>query len=512
MLRRHFLFEYNLGIPGDINWGVPDYKIYYTADGPVRFMNGYAKQNVTYCWNQSNDPFMLVQDSYNPITKEGYWGFAGSVPTQWAALIMNTDSPGSEWLGVDYYYNSEGLYTAENPIKDLILPEGITTVVNGALLPAVILTDTLNIQFPDSCTTLYINSLVSSNSSTYKSFHIPKNLTKIEGLCNTSIVDMGQDVGHYNNVSEYTIDPENSTFRIENGFVITNETMIVSLGTWTFAMDPNTIIMSSRSSSSIPKSVSSLGPNVFSFREDISDIYIPKHISTVRHCCCANNPSLKRLILGTGVSSFTLPLVHKTQNLTDLIILSSNINSISKIRSDAGFTGFQDAVGIVKIRDRIFNRFEQIVSTMSYQGMMRYDSLKYLEIKGDTAIPEYSNQLTHNPDEIIDAEDNLIFVPCPEVIPSGNIIQGQEHLIELAIPNHVTSIYGTFGNNPNLEYVYIGTNVQIIGDQAFCDCSSLSNITFGGTMEQWGLITLGSDWNLNVPATVVHCTDGDVAI
>jgi hypothetical protein len=31
-------------------------------------------------------------------------------------------------------------------------------------------------------------------------------------------------------------------------------------------------------------------------------------------------------------------------------------------------------------------------------------------------------------------------------------------------------------------------------------------------MEQWKKIKLGNGWNSYVPATVVHCTDGDVEI
>ena len=48
--------------------------------------------------------------------------------------------------------------------------------------------------------------------------------------------------------------------------------------------------------------------------------------------------------------------------------------------------------------------------------------------------------------------------------------------------------------------------------QTFSNCTSLTDITYRGTIEQWKAIDKGKFWNTGVPATVVHCTDGDVAI
>lgn len=62
--------------------------------------------------------------------------------------------------------------------------------------------------------------------------------------------------------------------------------------------------------------------------------------------------------------------------------------------------------------------------------------------------------------------------------------------------------------------VFNGVNYRVtsIGDGAFCGCKSLTDITFQGTIAQWKKITLRDSWKHNIPATVVHCTDGDVEI
>ena len=54
--------------------------------------------------------------------------------------------------------------------------------------------------------------------------------------------------------------------------------------------------------------------------------------------------------------------------------------------------------------------------------------------------------------------------------------------------------------------------VTSIGDGAFCGCKSLTDITFQGTIAQWNKIKLRENWKDKVPATVAHCTDGDVEI
>jgi hypothetical protein len=64
----------------------------------------------------------------------------------------------------------------------------------------------------------------------------------------------------------------------------------------------------------------------------------------------------------------------------------------------------------------------------------------------------------------------------------------------------------------SLTSITIPNSVTIIRDYAFWGCSSLISIEFQGTMDQWNAINKGSDWNGEVPATYVQCSDGQVAI
>jgi hypothetical protein len=90
---------------------------------------------------------------------------------------------------------------------------------------------------------------------------------------------------------------------------------------------------------------------------------------------------------------------------------------------------------------------------------------------------------------------------------------GCSGLTSITIPNSVTRIgEQVFRGCSGLLSVTIPNSVTSIGTWAFYDCKSLNYITYEGTQEQWNSITKGSNWDSNVPATVVHCTDGDVEL
>lgn len=127
-----------------------------------------------------------------------------------------------------------------------------------------------------------------------------------------------------------------------------------------------------------------------------------------------------------------------------------------------------------------------------------------------------------------------IYIPSISSI-GNNAFYGSQTLSRLIIPNTVNNI----GNNAfydcsQLVYIDLGSNIKTIGSQAFsntalteitfpsslttigqlafANCASLNNIKYNGTISQWNAINKGNYWKDNVPATVVHCSDGDVAI
>lgn len=84
-------------------------------------------------------------------------------------------------------------------------------------------------------------------------------------------------------------------------------------------------------------------------------------------------------------------------------------------------------------------------------------------------------------------------------------------ITKFEIPNHIKKIENyAFSGCVGLTNIIIPDSVTSIGYSAFYNCSSLTNMVFKGTKEDWSSIRKGEDWNYNVPAKEVHCSDGDV--
>ena len=64
----------------------------------------------------------------------------------------------------------------------------------------------------------------------------------------------------------------------------------------------------------------------------------------------------------------------------------------------------------------------------------------------------------------------------------------------------------------SLEKLILPSTLKSIDSSAFNYCSSLTTIEFRGTVEQWNKITKASNWNREIPATQVICSDGVVEI
>lgn len=76
----------------------------------------------------------------------------------------------------------------------------------------------------------------------------------------------------------------------------------------------------------------------------------------------------------------------------------------------------------------------------------------------------------------------------------------------------VSTSYGYLYQSRNtIKTLIIGEHVTTIPRRSFYKCA-LENITYKGTIEQWNLIYKYDEWYGDAVTTVVHCTDGDVAL
>ena len=146
---------------------------------------------------------------------------------------------------------------------------------------------------------------------------------------------------------------------------------------------------------------------------------------------------------------------------------------------------------------------------------------KGFEYEGNIIIPEttvfndVTYQVTSIGEHAFDCCSSLTTVLVPDGVMSieKRAFFGCQSLTNITIPASVKSI-GTeaFYDCSSLTSIVIPDSVTSIEWWAFCGCKSLTDITFQGTIAQWKKITLRDSWKHNIPATVVHCTDGDVEI
>lgn len=106
-----------------------------------------------------------------------------------------------------------------------------------------------------------------------------------------------------------------------------------------------------------------------------------------------------------------------------------------------------------------------------------------------------------------------VTLPNNLVTIEAEVFNSCPSLTSITIPNGVTTIGSyAFKGCSGLTSIVIPENVITIGDNAFSGCAGLTSIAFNGTTEQWNTIDKVSNWNWNVPAAYVQCSDGQVAL
>ena len=89
----------------------------------------------------------------------------------------------------------------------------------------------------------------------------------------------------------------------------------------------------------------------------------------------------------------------------------------------------------------------------------------------------------------------------------------RENLESIIIPDIVTKIAPyAFTFCEKLAVVTFPSTILSIGAFAFTRCVALYNIIFDGTVAQWNSITKEPNWDYDLPATYVQCSDGQVVL
>ena len=99
------------------------------------------------------------------------------------------------------------------------------------------------------------------------------------------------------------------------------------------------------------------------------------------------------------------------------------------------------------------------------------------------------------------------------VVETNGTYRDCVNMKEIVIPYGITFIGDDcFENCVSLTKVTLPKSIERIYNTAFTGCTSLTSIKFNGTMEDWNNLDKDTNWNKDVPATQVRCSDGIVNI
>ena len=136
----------------------------------------------------------------------------------------------------------------------------------------------------------------------------------------------------------------------------------------------------------------------------------------------------------------------------------------------------------------------------------------YADGKG---IIKFASNLTNIGEFAFYIRSSLTSITIPDSVTSigHSTFYGCLVLTSINIPDGVQIIdYNTFVYCSSLSSITIPNSVTSIGNSAFAHCTSLTSVSYTGTIAQFKAISKDRYWHNNVPATVVHCTDGDTPI
>ena len=140
------------------------------------------------------------------------------------------------------------------------------------------------------------------------------------------------------------------------------------------------------------------------------------------------------------------------------------------------------------------------------------------------------NQFYSSINGMLLTKDNKTIITVPTGIEGNVVIPNEvetigriafencQKITSINLSNSVTTLeYMAFYNCTALQNFYITKSVSSLGSSLFTNCKNLTYIHYDGTTSEWETIKKENNWAYTfylepIPATVVHCSNGDVEI
>lgn len=224
----------------------------------------------------------------------------------------------------------------------------------------------------------------------------------------------------------------------------------------------------------LPSSVTSIGNSAFSGCSALKSITIPSSVTSIGENTFIGCSSLESIIIPSSVESIGKSAFERCDSLKTVTIPSSS--SVTSI--GIGNMAFWSCRSLESIT------ISSSVTSIGESAFERCESLNSITIPSSSSVTSI--------------EDRAFW--------------GCSSLESIILPSSVTSIgESAFDHCGSLESITIPSSVTSIGKRAFDQGYSLSTIRFGGTVSDWGNVTLGEDWKSRAGIEVI-CSDGTVTL
>lgn len=435
------------------------------------FYKGNATQWAEINTNSTDYSDVLYYYSIEEPTTEGkYWHYLDGVPTVWPVIQYTLNQAGTEYsIGASFV---SGAFTipssysglpvtaiSDNGFKDcteltsITIPNSITTIGNNAFENCTGLTELI---IPTSVTSIGQYSIAGCNN--------------LETICFGNNISLGYRC--FNNTTAIKRIYFNGT--IEDWCNIYN----------------NTTIWNSENRSNPYYRLESIAGVVMENPEYIPELisgdYFNFYLLDENGSVSFNGNTysqLTNLVIPDTISSLqagTFTSLVKVSSLT----LSNNMTTLS-----GNFNGFLN-LSSLHIGQNI-SSINIIDTNTGTFGLLLNPHLTTITVDANNSIYDSRN----NCNAIIETASNTLILGCGSTV----------------IPNTITTL-GYYCFAFNLTSITIPTSVTTIQTAAFGFCTSLTELTYLGTMSDWNNITLESDWNAESSITTIHCTDGDITL
>ena len=278
--------------------------------------------------------------------------------------------------------------------------------------------------------------------------------------------------------------------------------------------------------------ISKIGNNAFFNLQMLTGIEIPDSVLTIGENAFDYSKNLQNVTLGAGVTSLERAAFYETK-IGPTFSVPDTVTSLGQalFMYCKSLESVYLGKGIITIPDNTDNQLPIFAGCENLSSveinMPTIVGQTFTSSKNMNNILSTNRAWPHDVEYIIGNDVTRIgeyaFYGTPSHVKSITIGTGvtnirqsafkDSKITSLNIPNNVTTLGANLCYDcTSLQSVTISNGISVIPGYCFSGCTNLSNITYNGTMDQWTALNKLVEWRTDVPATVVHCTDGDISI